>query len=192
MTNEEKFNHPRVTNIQVGDIDEGWSSNFLKALENVKTKYVIIILDDYILNKQVDEKKLDEVLKFMRKTNGAYIQVGPEGVNDGPAASGIEGVTVRSRFGAYRTSLQACIWETEVLKWLLKPGETIWEFEKTGSIRSEGVMKKPFYLMVKDPIFEYLNAVDSRKYRKKVVEYINEQGIKFDPQKLPIYDEENS
>lgn len=112
MSNEEKFDHPRVTNILVGDADKGWSSNFLKALESVKTKYVVIVLDDYILNAPVNEKRLAQILNLMRKTNAAYTEIALDpSINDGPPVQGIDNVHIRERFGPYRTSLQACIWE---------------------------------------------------------------------------------
>ncbi|WP_341790860.1 hypothetical protein [Rickettsia endosymbiont of Gonocerus acuteangulatus] len=75
--------------------------------------------------------------------------------------------------------------EVNVLKWLLRPGESIWDFEGLDSIRSSGVTK-PFYLVAKDPVFTYLNAANLGHYLKSVVNYINEQGIKFNPTKLPI------
>lgn len=186
ISNFEKFEHPRITNILVGDLDKGWSNNFLKALENVKTKYVLIILDDYIITDPVDDARLAQVLKLMRKTNGAYAEIKDDpSLIDGPEVPGYPGIITRSRFGPYRTSLQTCIWETAVLKWIIKPDENIWDFEGRGTHRSEGVMQ-PFYLTTDKFVFRYLNAVEKGRYYKSVVEYINKQGIKFSPTKLPI------
>ena len=147
---------------------------------------MVIVLDDYILKAPVNEKRLAQILNLMRKTNAAYTEIALDpSINDGPPVEGIDNVHIRDRFGPYRTSLQACIWEVNVLKWLLRPGESIWDFERLGSIRSSGVTK-PFYLVAKDPVFTYLNAANLGHYLKSVVNYINEQGIKFNPTKLPI------
>ena len=75
VSNYEKFEHPRVKNILIGDLDKTWSENFLKSLDKVKTKYVLIILDDYIMSSPVNDKRLVEILSFLKKNNGAYIEI---------------------------------------------------------------------------------------------------------------------
>ena len=47
ITNHKRYYDSRVINVVIGE-DISWSDNMLKALEMVKTKYVVILLDDFI------------------------------------------------------------------------------------------------------------------------------------------------
>ncbi len=191
ITNELEYNDPRVISLKVGK-DTTWSNNLLKALESVKTKYVFLLLDDYITSTPVDEDRFVELLTLLEKTNGAYIEIVKDdgafsigGEKDRKLVPGINGVIYRSKNARYRNSLQACIWNLEELRKLIDPKESAWDFEIIGSKRTEK-NPKPFFLVTDRPVISYLNAVGQKVYVKEVIDYINSQGIEFNPTKLPI------
>lgn len=184
VSNFKEFTHQRVINIKVGE-DKSWSDNLIHALPAIKTKYVLILLDDYIFDESVNEARLIQIMNFMENNNAAYIEL----VLDSPIANDVDyvkyGMGIKKRFAESRTSLQASLWNVNTLKELLEPNETAWDFEVLGSIRSR-LMKEQFYLVIKEPVFHYLNAVNKGKYRQSVIDYINGQGIKFNPVSLEI------
>lgn len=191
ISNELTYNDPRVVSLKIGE-DTTWSNNLLKALSSVKTKYVFLLLDDYIINSPVNESRFIELLTLLEKTNGAYIEVAKdEGMfvygmeKHKKLVPGIEGVIYRSKNSSYRNSLQACIWNTEELKKLIDTKESAWDFEIIGNNRTKK-NPKPFYMIIDNPVVEYLNAVAKRVYEQDVVDYINSQGIQFKPTKLPV------
>lgn len=195
ITNELEYDDPRVISLKVGQ-DTTWSSNLLKALEQVKTKYVFLLLDDYIINAPLDEERFVELLSLLEQTNGAYIEIvideraftiGREKARK--LVPGIEGVIYRSKNAKSRNSLHACIWNLDSLRKLIDPKESAWDFEIIGNKRTRKE-PKPFYLVIGKPVLTYLNAVGKRVYFKEVVDYVNSQGIEFNPTKLPIKAEE--
>jgi hypothetical protein len=184
ISNFKKFDHPRITNILVGDLDKSWSDNIIKGLKEVKTKYVLIFIDDYILNAPVNDKRLIEILTLMKATNAAHTEIAVDpfisDFLDEPKISTVPDLVIGQKFGKHRSSLQTSIWEIGFLKELLKPGESIWYFERHGAYRSQSI-KRPFYLVTDKPVFRYLNAIDNGKYDLSVVSHINNQGIRFTP-----------
>jgi hypothetical protein len=191
LTNEKEYDHPRVQSLKVGP-DTTWSQNMLNALESVKTKYVLIILDDYILHKKVDEERFIELLTLLEETNGAFVEVkqGSYAVYIDPdrkPAPGVKEVVIRGRGpkSEHRNSLQTAIWDVEEFRKLLDPKENPWEFELQGNERSKS-NPRPFYATMGRPVFEFLNAMDKRFYKKDVVEWINKQGYSFNPVNFPV------
>jgi len=189
LTNELDFNHPRVQSLKIGQ-DTTWSRNMLKALENVKTKYVMIVLDDYYLHKKVNEPRLLELLTLLEHTNGAYVEISPDSAAlsmdpEKKPAQGIDGVIIRHKDAKYRTSLQACIWNVEDLRKLLVAEENAWQFEGAGTKRSS-TYPKPFYMLTDNFVMEYKNLVEKRYYRKENVKWVNEQGYEFNPTTFPV------
>jgi hypothetical protein len=182
ISNSLNFDNPRVTNIKITD-EKTWSDNLIQALSQVKTKYVLIFLDDYIVASPVNTKRLLETIDLMDNTNAAYIQLAAnKSLADGNEVKSIKGVSTRSQTGQYRTSLQTCLWRTEVLMQLLKPGESAWDFEIKGTKRSEKITL-PFYVLTEDPVFNYYNALEKGKYRKEAIDYMISKGIHFQPVK---------
>lgn len=192
ITNKLQYEDPRVKSLMVKE--GNWSTNLIEALGHVKTKYTLLLLDDYILNSPVNERRFIELLSLIDQRDAAYIEIiideghfwkGNE--SEKKPVIGIDGVIYRSKKSKRRNSLQAAIWNTEELLNLIDPKESPWDFERHGSRRTLS-NSKPFYLVVKAPVMEYLNAVAKKVYEKHVVDYINDQGIDFSPKDLPIMD----
>lgn len=194
VSNFEKYDeNPRVKNIKVGP-DISWSDNLISAMHYVNTKYVLIMLEDYMINSPVKLNRMHDMLNLLEINKAAYAGIC---LDDGMFEHGFEknkrypdgrnDVIIRSKDKAteYRTSLQPSIWNAKTLKKILVPGESAWDFEVIGNIRSKRITQD-FYMVVKDAPISYLNAVDKRSYIKSVIDYINKSGIEFAPKKLPI------
>lgn len=193
VSNFAGYENPRVHNVKVG-MDSSWSDNLIIALREVKTKYVFIILEDYIINAPVQSERVQDMLHLLESTGGAYAEVFFDyGVIKNEKHKNYpqerEDVIIRSRGkdAKYRTSLQASLWNIKTLKKLLVTGESAWDFEIYGSMRSK-FMAQPFYAIAHEngSIISYLNAAERGQYRKSVVEYINKEFGEFQPKKLPI------
>lgn len=185
FSNEKSFGDPRVTNLVVGHKDKTWK-NLLAGLSQVKTKYIILTLEDYIFTRPVNVARLKEMLDLAKRDNAAFIELdGDAGLSDGPPVPGVEGVTERAKGGAYRLNTQTGIWNREIFMSLIDPEESTWKFETNGSRRSDK-LEEPFYLVTKNPVFTYLNAANEGRYIKSAVDYINAQGIPFAPTAMPL------
>ena len=99
----------RFTSIRIKN-ETSWSDTFLAALNNVKTDYVLILLEDYVFYKDVNEARLQEVFDKMQQLDASYMQIALDDKREtGPDVIGIKGMRYSSKHEPWRTSLQACI-----------------------------------------------------------------------------------
>ena len=132
VTNALQYNDPRITNIK-NENEKSWSDNALAVLAAVKTKYVLILLEDYFFT-SFDEKRLHEIFNYMKSQDAAYCQIScGTDVGERKRSKTCPGVAEKDRYESWRTSLNACIWRTKDMAHILKSGESIWEFEIAGT-----------------------------------------------------------
>ena len=81
-----------------------------------------------LLDTRVENNRIKELLAYTKQRNAGYLRLYPV---PGPDTVCIDYPTVGeiSKGSEYRTSLQAAIWNREVLLALLKDGEDGWQFE---------------------------------------------------------------
>lgn len=185
IANTKSYDHPRIKTIQITN-ETSWSDNMLTALQQVKTKYVLVLLDDYWLSKPVEEKRLMQLLKILQNGNTAFIQTSFNDLNfhNGVAHENIPGVVYRKKFGHYKVSLQGGLWDKESLVYLIRPGESPWDFEIAGSIRSHGY-PKAFLSLTHDEPIHYLNASHLGHITPEALDFVKAQNIRFEPGTFP-------
>ena len=111
-----------------------WSTLLLKALDVVDTPYVLLTLEDFFLRSTVDTPRVMDLYHEMQRKSLRMLRLIPR---PGPTSS--MGNTEYGKIEAnepYKVSTQAAFWHTETLRELLLPGETAWQFETNGSLRS--------------------------------------------------------
>jgi hypothetical protein len=175
----------RVT-IHYTDQDTDWSAGMINVLKEVKTDYVLYLQEDYIIHQPVNEERLHQLFTNMEKEGVAYLEISPDKyfLND-PKHTHLPGVALKRKHDEHRTSLQAALWRKDALRWLIKLRENPWEFERDGSIRSQGMMQ-PFWVVIDDYPLVYLNACNGGYWDHEVLKYIQDQGINVSARKLPI------
>lgn len=133
LTNYEKCQFPNVNTISIGE-DMDWSTNLLKCIERIDEQYIFIMFEDVFLNECVDSIFLNRIKKFICDNYVEYINTK---ANPLPNNYGGKGDIVDLKKGMhYRASLANAFWRKDVLQNLLKRGESPWEFEHNGSMRS--------------------------------------------------------
>lgn len=158
IANKKRYFSPRIEMINIPD-ETSWSDNMQAALNKINTKYILLFLDDYWLNAPVDQARLGEIIRTAKNEDVAYVQLfvdsNEAGLKD--PVKWISGVFYKKKFQDYRTSLQLALWETAALKQVLRSGESAWDFEIAGSIRSSGY-PKPFLTLKSNAPITYMNA----------------------------------
>ena len=182
--NKIPFNHKNVISANLGD-DFNWSDNIIRTLKKVETKYVVLLLEDYILDAKVNVNRLQEIIDYMDQTKAAYTElieekIAIEAEDEIKYPENIDNLIIKSKNTKYRASLQATVWNGKILSKLLKNGESAWSFEHKASERSNN-LDNNFYMVIKENVISYKNAVHNKKYNQDVIAYINENGLNFSP-----------
>lgn len=107
------------------------------CLSSVKTPYVLLMLDDFFLRKNVEKEKINQIIMWLDENpeincfNFDCIKDEYD-IDDGR----FEGYKRRSKYGEYRYNMQAGVWRTEALKAAWKDSESPWQWENYGNMRS--------------------------------------------------------
>ena len=165
---------PQVKSLLVGD-DISWSNSLQKGLSLLKEDYVLLFLDDLFLLEPVKTKEVLEVFSWAVESDINYVRMNP--MRNKPDESLDESIGILSKGAIYRTSTVVSVWKKNVLLDLLKDGESAWDFEVYGSIRSDKYDR--FYASWKD-YFTITNAVIKGKWQKSAVRELKSLSVEID------------
>jgi hypothetical protein len=179
VSNGRSLNRAGVGQILVGP-DRSWSETLLAALESVTTEYVLLLLDDLFLIAPVDTAKVMANIVWLDRQRGNYLRLNPTpppvrrvDADHGEAVPG----------SIYRTSVVLSVWRTSTLQSLLVPGETAWDFEIFGSVRSDDI--GGFYASTRYSI-PFMNGVVKGRWAPWAVQYLSRMGIEVDTSTRPV------
>ena len=168
-----------VRGIPIGP-DTSWSDNLLRALAQIEENYVFLFLEDLLLTKPVETAAVETVLGWFVSCQGNYIRL-----NGFPPPD----VAVTETVGAvapgtiYRTATVLSVWRREMLAELLRPGESAWDFETAGSIRSE--THDGFYSTRRNYI-SVMNAIIKGKWQRTALRKTKSLCFGFDAGARPM------
>jgi len=164
---------PRVNNVLVGD-DLSWSDSLCRGVNQLKEEYIFLFLDDLFLYDFVETNKVLKVFNWILESNANYVRMNPSQKPDKPYN---EFVGIVSKGSIYRTSTVLSVWKKGILLDLLKAGESAWDFEVHGSVRSDS--HDGFY-STWEGCFQVVNCVIKNKWDRNAVRKIRSLGINID------------
>ena len=184
ISETKKYPDERIININIGE-DKKWASNMKVALKEIDTPYIIYLQEDYLLESKVDTKKVLELLEIIKKEKAAYLKLYPSPAPHKNFKDYID-IGEINKGGKYSISLQAAIWNKNILENIIIDGESGWDMEFKGSIRSKDI-KEPF-LSVHEKTLDYFytTAIKKGVWFYDAVKLCEKEGIYIDPKSRPI------
>jgi hypothetical protein len=186
----------KIREIKVLSNKSNWkaeSLNQINALkkEYPKVKYVLLMLDDFILNEGVNTSELVNVADAAIKNKLGYIGLKPLSLSIWSklflklktiSLSGVSFFHVPKRY-PYYSSLQIALWDVDYLYYMIKNCQNIWDFETIDACDDYGV--RP-HIATSKIIFKYKHIVEkgewdigAEQHCKKAIGYFNEGKRKF-------------
>jgi hypothetical protein len=163
----------RVKNLLVGK-DISWSDNLINSLNQLKEHYILLFMDDLFLIESVKTDKFIKLLKTTFEINAKYVTMDPLYK---PDKHFNDLVGLISKGAIYRASTVLTIWDRSVLLELLKNGESAWDFEIYGTIRSD---KYDDFYATCDNYFNVINGVIKGKWQRSAIRKIRSLGVEID------------
>ena len=161
-----------------------WSENLRATIMNIKTDYVLLILDDFWIKSPVDTSVLDKCQEYMINDKEiGYICLAPN--QPGPNLdTKYPELQYRSSEAIYRINAQAGIWRKDYLLKILRKHESAWMFEWQGTRRSRFYYKEKVYMIkssIKKP-FDYPpgGVLFRGKYIKSHLDFYKDFNINID------------
>lgn len=185
ITGEKNYEGHDVRVVQTGK-DAAWSDAMVDALARIRAHHVILLLEDYFLQRPVLHDDMMEYMRHMTADELGYLCLYPmwrPATPDGRPADIPEDEP-------YRASLQAAIWRADVLAGLCVKGEDPWQFELNGTPRSAASGAR-FQRIgaghTKDYPFDYIwTGINKGKWHRDIKQYCETQGITIDLGYRPV------
>lgn len=161
-SNSKGFEHPRVNMLHAGT-HNNWTDRTKEHLQAIDAKYVLMMLDDWYLTRTVHSGEIAELVGLMKKLDGRMLRLVTDPKPD-HALAGHPQIGLLKTGKLNRTNTHATIWERETLRGLMRAGESLWQFEVNGSIRSNA-HSGGIYSVWKTAM-TYKGAVDAGKWTR--------------------------
>jgi hypothetical protein len=174
--------HPGVTNLHAGE-DKSWSSNLRFFLQQISSEYVLLLLEDFFLDQQVNSGIIEKHLNTLHSLGGTELRLFPNPPFD-YALSGHAGLGGLHPLAQYRVSLQAALWNKAKLQQLIRDSESSWEFEVNGTKRSRTDVGG--YYCVKQPALHYQHVVERGEWFRAAARRYQGEQIGCDMTARPV------
>ena len=178
LTNQKSFDIPKVQTLNIGP-DITWSDNLLKGLSQLKKDYVLIILEDLMIKKNVSSKYFSQISNWINENQPNYLRL----TNSHKPKKYDSLVGVIPDKTPYKTSTMPCVWKINTLIKILKSGESAWDFETKGSRRAYQYTK---FFSVYQNFINYHNSIIKGKWRRTILKDGFGQSLDIHPLSRPI------
>jgi|GEM_PF-592033 len=189
VSNTKIFDDHRVKTVPVGD-DKGWASNIKTIISSLGEEYILYMQEDYFLQSFVDTEKIKDLLEYMSVESVGSIRLigSPEPKHKHSNPFGLCEVKKKEQ---YRVSLQGSLWNKNILLCLLKDGESGWDMEREGSIRSNDLKEVFLSTQRKRPILDYYyyTAIKKGMWMPGALRLLRRENIKVDVSKRGVRSE---
>lgn len=184
ISNHLTYDDPRVVTVKVGD-DQSWTDGIARALPKIPSKYVLFMLDDFMLTESPDLERLARVAKDLALHNGDWVSLRPKAPPPEEAPGALIAPLTET---AQSAGFHAGIWRTQYLQEICANAHlNIWHAE--GHIRKiirSGDAKHLYYLSNNGAgILSYIEVV-KRFWRKAGIDFVTQEGVKPNLKRRPF------
>ncbi len=176
-SNHRLFEGPGVTTLAIGE-DRAWGQNLLAMLDRIETPRVLLMLEDFLIRKPVDNEQVTALATVAAYEDLACLRLTPM-PRPSRRLAGYPRLGEIRPGDEYRVSTQAAIWRVSALRQLLRPPFSAWQFEQLGSVLSERLMPRGFWGTY-DPAIDYLHGVDRGLWLPRGLEICRQAGVQVD------------
>jgi hypothetical protein len=179
-TNHLQYDDPRVTTICIGE-DRDYSSNLSAMLGRMDEEWVMVFVEDILFSAPVDSGRIMALMDTLQGDGVVHAQLLYKRYNQHnllPPCGRAEGGMSELPVGVpYRTSLNVGLWRKADLVALLREGESAWEFERDGTVRSFGHPGRFVSVACPDgePLFRWEHGVIKGQWTWEAVRFIRRQ-----------------
>jgi hypothetical protein len=167
--------------------DRGWATNLQTALREVAKPYILYMQDDYFLAGLVNQAQLANDFAYAFEQEAAsFCFYGRD-----PAERGFS--PINDRFGIvspdsdFRTICQVTLWKRDVLLSALRSGETAWDMEARGSVRTRDLLILSYRQAEDSPIPYLKTAVVRGLWLPEALALCRQHNFTIRPRFRPTY-----
>ena len=188
INNEKDISFDGVEVVHAGR-DAEWSKKVQLGLELSNTKYVCILLEDFLVGDRIDNQVIQDTIKYIDKHGIRYyktVNMSRAGKNRDPVYDNKNYLHIIPASDEYGISMQAAIWERNYLTALVgKENYNAWQFEFDRVNEAKGHDDSPNPGCVFDDrnIFKLQHGIIQGKYLPGTIRYFKKRGITLNVQR---------
>lgn len=147
------------------DSNVSWSTRFKHALNEIKSEFVIVLLDDFFLMSEVDLNEISSICDYLANSEAhAFYFKHITGQNSNHLI--FDRYIKMDPNIKYFMTFQACVWKREKLIEIIKDGLSPWEIEEKNDINNRNTLilycdSRGSYTDCSTDVFPYLWAFES-------------------------------
>lgn len=184
LTDKEEMEETIADFDKVVALDSSWYNMLMKGIESAGTPYISLWMDDYLLCDYVNTADIEKQLSNAKRYNAANIRLLESDTIKASDFSENNEYHIYKPGTAYSFSTQVGIWDAKLLKELIKPEWSPWDFERIGSMDNKNLMQP--LLGAKNYVFPYIEGVRRGKWMREGASLCKRLGIELDLGKRPI------
>lgn len=159
-----------------------------KALELVKTPYVLLILDDFLLYDRIHNEDLSAMVAFAEAHNAGSISLiykNSERQNFNAPSREAPVLKESPSDDPYRISLRSVFWKTEYVKKFADRYPSPSDFERLGSTYSLSLPETIYTVVRGREIYPNLDIIQRGKFRLNSTAFLRKEGLSYDTDRWP-------
>ena len=164
------------TGFQFVHLDADYSFRLREALLKIKTEYVFLTLDDYLLTGDVNTERLAFLLRYMEEHGLSYLRLFDRTRTKGwlDKKEGIHALPLTKR--AYEVNLYPSIWRKDDLLAMIYRDENPWMFEVRMTRRARERNYKCGWISNKG-IFDFMDTIRKGKYLRNAYVFLKKNDL---------------
>ena len=162
--------------LAVGACD-AWAPRIRRAIDQVATPYVLLVLNDYYLAAPVDTARMLRRLEEAKRYDALNLRLNPNppGRRPWPGSDLLE----MPKNVAYCVTCQTGIWNRAFFAGLVSRTRSAWEFERHGSFMFDGSESRPLLVTARQE-FPFVDAVHKGYWEKEGIAVCERNGVPID------------
>lgn len=180
-SNNLTYEDSRITPIMIGpDVD--YSSNLLAMLEHIEQDWVITWMEDFILTAPVNTARVRQLVNLAQQMQVGHLKLANNPYSTEMVDDETRDIADIPRGSRYRVSFGLGLWRKSVLCKVLRPGETAWDIERQGTLRSYELEERFLRLskpsLKDDPPFRHIyTGIWRGRWTRQAVAFLKQEGL---------------
>jgi len=183
-TNKLVYQDSMLTSTILSGDDQDWSTSLISILDQIKEKYLLVILEDFIITSRVSNDEIISHFCYMYENSINHMHFSEIGLPYDFELNNTYGIYEKG--APYRANVFG-FWKKDCLTAILQHGESPWDFEIMGSYRSSGWNN---FLSIKNSPFRIINILKKGSYMPASVKECESIDIKLSFEKRKLLNSE--
>lgn len=181
--NTKKIDDERITLINCGDEAKSWCERALKAINETKADYYIMLMEDIFITRRVDTKEIENIIGFMKENKIDFYKLIPVPPPKGELFEGTKHIHKINKQTPYGININSAIYSREFFLEILGDGKiSAWDLEERFIKETTTAPDEYFKNCVSDDrnVLNTIHGIIQGKWLKSTVKELKKLGITVD------------